>query len=565
VAGPTALGASNISGTLTIAATDLSQSGPVSVAGNTTLNVVNDIALDDAGNDFTTVAVMVAQNVWLGDANDLTLGASAVSGMLSVTAGGSISQSGAIAVSGAVTLSAGPASDIALLDPANDLSSPDGVGIDSGRNVALRSSGPLTLNPSTVSGTLAVTAAGAITQTGEVTVAGKTTLAAGAGNDIILARNNNFRELAVTSGRDVTLANAGPMVLGTSSVAGSLTVNTAGGLTQNGPLTIAGTTALTATAGNITLNDADNNFCANASLTPAVAVVADTEPGQTVALRDKDTVVLGPSRISGTLGVTAGGNISQSGALAVTGATTLATSTSSDILLNLANGLSTVSVASGKDVTLTNAGAMILGTSSVSGMLRVTAGGLSQSGPVAVAGNTILNVASDITLPDAGNDFGAFTVTAARNVSLRDGNSVDLGGAVVSGDLRIEAGGAITDSGVVSVVRGTTLSAGDDILLDTAASAYQGVLSLAGHDVSVTNDRATVLGDCTVTGDLAVLADGSLTNLIEPGPPLVNGAITVLGQTVLNAGSNRLTLYLARCRFVGVIYVTGDPVDIIPP
>ena len=72
-------------------------------------------------------------------------------------------------------------------------------------------------------------------------MAGITTLAAGAGNDITLdSAGNNFSTVGVISGRNVTLADANALDLGTSTVSGTLNVTTNGALTQSGALNVTG-------------------------------------------------------------------------------------------------------------------------------------------------------------------------------------------------------------------------------------------------------------------------------------------------------------------------------------
>src|SRR5204863_228733 len=143
----------------------------------------NNITLNNAGNNFSTVGVTSGNNVNLRDANALILGASTVSGTLGVTTAGALTQSGALAVTGATTLAAGAANSITLNNAANDFST---VGVTSGINVSLTDANALILGASTISGTLGVTTAGALTQSGALAVTGVTTLAAGAANNITL-------------------------------------------------------------------------------------------------------------------------------------------------------------------------------------------------------------------------------------------------------------------------------------------------------------------------------------------------------------------------------------------
>ena len=70
-------------------------------------------------------------------------------------------------------------------------------------------------------------------------------------------------------------------------------------------------------------------------------------------------LILGTSTVSGTLGVTTDGAITQSGALNVTGTTSLAAGAANDITLNNAsNNFSTVGITSGRNVTLVDSNAL---------------------------------------------------------------------------------------------------------------------------------------------------------------------------------------------------------------
>ena len=74
---------------------------------------------------------------------------------------------------------------------------------------------------------------------------------------------NNFSTVAITSGRNVALADANALDLGASTISGTLNVTTSGAITDSGNLVVTGTTTLAAGAGNdITLNTAGNNFLA---------------------------------------------------------------------------------------------------------------------------------------------------------------------------------------------------------------------------------------------------------------------------------------------------------------
>ena len=401
-----------------------------------------------------------------------------------MTTNGALTQSGVFNVAGPTTLAVG-AGTTSRFERGNTFST---VAITSGRNVALTDADALDLGTSTISGTLGVTTGGALTNSGNVVVTGATTLAAGSGNDIVLdSAGNNFSTVSVASANNVTLRDTNALALGASTVSGNLNVTTNGALTQSGALTVTGATTLASgAANNITLNNAGNNF----------STVGITS-GNNVTLVDVDGLDLGTSTVSGTLGVTTGGALTQSGPLAVTGTTTYAAGSGNDITLaNRGNNFSTVAVTSGRNVALTDTDALNLGASTIAGNLNVTtSGAITDSGNVVVTGTTTLaaGAANDITLNSAGNNFSILGITSGRNVTLVDSDALDLGASSVSGNLSLTTGGAVTQSGALSVPGTTSLTASatnTDILLDTQANNFQAFI-LWGYACKLSRYRIT--------------------------------------------------------------------------
>jgi hypothetical protein len=114
-----------------------------------------------------------------------------------------------------------------------------------------------------------------------------------------------------------------------------LTATANGSISDAGNVVVGGLTTLAAGAGNdITLNDADD-------FGGTLRIVS----GNNVTLNDVNGITFGSSAVSGTLDVTAGGNISQSGALMAAGLATFNVTAGSDVILNdLNNDLTSVSV-----------------------------------------------------------------------------------------------------------------------------------------------------------------------------------------------------------------------------
>src|SRR6185503_15358639 len=291
----------------------------------------NDITLDQAGNNFSTVGITTGNNVTLVDTGGIDLAASTVSGTLSVTTTGAITDSGNLVIAGTTTLAAGAANDITLDQAGNNFST---VGITTGNNVTLVDTGSTDLAASTVSGTLSVTTTGAITDSGNLAVTGAATFAAGAANNITLDQaGNNFSTVGITTGNNVALADIGGIDLAASTVSTTLSVTTTGAITDSGHPAVTGAATFAAGAANdITLDQAGNNF----------STVGITT-GNNVTLVDTGGIDLAASTVSGTLSVTTTGAITDSGNLAVTGAATFAAGAANDITLDQAgNNFSTV-------------------------------------------------------------------------------------------------------------------------------------------------------------------------------------------------------------------------------
>ncbi|MDF0645766.1 MAG: filamentous hemagglutinin N-terminal domain-containing protein, partial [Nitrospira sp.] len=372
------------------------------------------------------------------------------------------------------------------------------------------------------------TTGGAITQGAALTMntgaAGTVALATGAAAASITlntAGNNFIGAVGVSRAFNVALRDANTLTLGASTISGTLALTTAGALTQTGALAVTGATTLAAgAANNITLNNAGNNF----------STVGITN-GSNVVLTDTNALVLAASTVSGTLGVTTNGALTQSGVLNVTGATTLTSGAANTInLATSANNFSTVSVTSGNNVSLRDTNALVVGASTVSGNLALTTGGaLTQSGALNVTGTTSFTATAantDILLGTQANNFGGALsfagtlgnfrdlsirnvsagatvpalagLTALRNLTLQfDNTAVALPAFTLAagGNLNVTAGGAITDSGNIIVPGTTTLTAGaNNVTLDNANNFTGAVSIVSGNNVTLNDVNAVVLG-----------------------------------------------------------------------
>src|SRR5690606_13438200 len=149
------------------------------------------------------------------------------------------------------------------------------------------------------------------------------------------------------------------------------------------------------------------------------------------------------------------------------------------------------------------------GTSTVSGSLVAHSNGgvIEQSGALSVGGTTELDAGSgDITLANAGNDFGGAVDITGGAVAITDSNalslgtvsasrlaatshgSLGLGNSTITGALVAHSnGGAIGQSGALQVGGTTGLDAGTgDSTLANAGNDFAGAADIAGAAVALT-------------------------------------------------------------------------------
>jgi trimeric autotransporter adhesin len=215
-------------------------------------------------------------------------------------------------------------------------------------------------------------------------------------------------------------------------------------------------------------------------------------------------LVLGVSAITGNLNGTTGGALTQSGALTVSGITTLDAGTSDITLTNGGNNFSTVGITSGNNVMLTDANAMTLNASNVSGNFSANAGDLTVGGAVASTGGALnLTAANSVTqlanLTAAGANSvtvtavgGSITMAAAATTTSGTGainytsrGNVTLGSLSTGGGVNVIATGGSVISAVGS---GTNLTAGANSTLQ----AFNGIVGTPAAPITVNVNPGTL-------------------------------------------------------------------------
>lgn len=468
---------------------DLTDSGAVKVGGTTTLMTgTADITLDSSFNTFGEL-VLTSDDVTINERGNTELGASTVS-TLEVTSTEGIEDNGTgdLVVTGATTLTANGGAISLTSD--NELGGT--VNLAATSNISVRNTVDTELGDvSTPLDFTLTTTTDAVTQTGDAIVGDLATISA-TGADITLGGSNQFGRLAF-SGNTVTIneTSADGTVLEASNAATALTITSAGNITDNGAVTAAGTTDLTAGAGgteNITLNEAGNSFD-ELMLAGDVVEILNTNAGGT----DLGTSTIGTSlTLTSADGVTQTGNVSVGNTLTIS-----AGAGAGDVDLdNNDLNIGSISVTA-NNVTIDedSANGVILGQSVVNGDLVLTADGeVTDSGRLNVTGMTTITTSGDNIILDHTNAGGApdsiFTERIAltgANITLDSGSNLILGNISATGSLSISANGDITN--VLTVGTGTTDGTYGDIDV-TGTTTIDATLGANDHMINLDLDNS---------------------------------------------------------------------------
>ena len=515
-AGTTSLGATTVMGNLSVnSAGAVSQSGALTVTGTSTVSASGQtIALNHASNNFTGLVTATGSTIQLRDANALSaaltasgaatltaagnlgvygsaaglsttttnagttaLGATAITGNLSINSAGAVSQSGALTVTGTSTVSAS-GQTITLDHASNNFT---GLVTATGSTIQLRDANALSA---------ALTASGAAT----VTAAG------------------NLGVSGSAAGLSTTTTNAGTTTLGATTVTGNLSTTSAGAVSQTDALTVTGTSTVSASGQTITLDHASNNF---------TGLV--TAAGSTIQLRDANALSAALTA-SGAATLSAGGNLNVSGSAAGLSTTTTAGTTgfgSTNVTGNLAStsagavsqsgaltvsGTSTVS-ATGQTVTLDNTGNDFTGTVTATGStVRITDVNALNAAITASGAATLI----------AGGNLGVSGSAAGLSTTSTGGGTTTFGITNVTGNLLASSAGNILDTGALTVSGTSSLTTTGNnatITLDQLASTGAVDVHTTGTNghVIIANASALTLDAGDVQGSLSASAQGTLT------------------------------------------------------
>ncbi|WP_016954559.1 filamentous hemagglutinin N-terminal domain-containing protein, partial [Catenovulum agarivorans] len=584
-------------------ATSITDAGALTVTGTTDLDTSTAngaIVLDTFTHNLNTFTADAGTGaIDIDETGALDLGDTTTSA-LTITAGGAVSDSGTLTVSGTTDIDTSAGNGAITLNTnthsLNTLVVDSGTGnvdidetdaltlqVDGAGDVTVDSVGDLTLNAGSMSN-LTITDADSVTDAGVLSITSTadidTSLANGnvdlnnnthsigtlmvdAGTGTLDVAETDALTLQVDNAGDVTVDTVGALTLNAGSMS-SLTVSAASSITDAGALTVTGATDLDTSVanGNIDLDNATHSL-------NSLAVNAGTG---SVDVDETDAIALG-NITAANFTVSAGGAVSDTGTLTVSGTTDIDTaSNNSAITLNTnTHSLNTLIVESGTgavdidetdaltlqvdsagDVTIDSVGALTLNTGSMSNLTVSAAASVTDAGALTVTGTTDIDTSTangNVDLSNNTQSLNVFTVAAGTGtVMVDETDALDLGNITASA-LTVTAGGAVSDSGTLTV-SGTTdidTSAGNaDITLNTNTHSLATLVVDAGTG-AVDIDEADALtlqvdgaGDVTVdsVGALTLNA-GSMANLTVADATSITdaGALTVTGTTDLDTST----------------------------
>ena len=493
--GITITGVGDINLTTSGAITD---TNPITASGTTTLaaGAGNNITLDVATNDFSTVGITSGNNVALVDANALILAASTVSGTFGVTV------SAGVTVNGNVT-SVGTMSFDADIDN-------NGVG---DFTVAAAQTLSTTNNALSITANDLIINAGAQINTGSAALA----IADSDGSGIGLGATPVAGGLNVTAAELQQLASTGLLM----TTAGAVTVNGIGAANSNtvGTLTIV-------SGGSVAFNTAASTFdtlVVNADDRISVNVAVTTDTGGLTLDGDADNAAGTNDDVVIAAGVT------HTSALNITlSATTGGITGIGAVTLNAVAGVTIVDAMTTGGATIINADSNDdgSGTFTLNGSLNGSGQSITITSANVVLAGALSSIGGSVTLEPSttgrtiglGNGAtGAFTLSAADLAFLSDG----FAGITIG---RI-------DSGAVDITTATftdpvTIRGGAMTLADLQTGADNVVLISSATVLEAATDTAA---DVTTTGLVDITAAGAI------------GSAVANGELDLSAGSFQAT------------------------
>jgi filamentous hemagglutinin family protein len=331
----------------------------------------------------------------------------------------------------------------------------------------------------------------------------------------------------------------GAIDIGETDITRNLTItsSSASNVTNNvGNVIVAGTATINVGAGNVTINGTGTDFT-------IIGLTAGN-----VLLNNETAVQFTATNVSGTLTETTIGPIGSVGPVQVAGAASFTANNGgfgvADPFITLTNagnhfgGGLTLSVPSngntgtGGHAAIVDSGSIDIVSATTGSSLQVTAGDSSAGGTITTgtisAGGTVNLSAS---AGSAANGSVTTGTTTSNTLTVSAANTVSLGATTISGNgnLNVTAAGAITQTGVLTELGGTTVlntGTANDITLANLSNRFNIVQIVNGDNVSLGMQSGIFFANSTISGNLSVTAAGNISQVSNNNPITVDGSTT---------------------------------------
>jgi hypothetical protein len=296
-------------------------------------------------------------------------------------------------------------------------------------------------------------------------------------------------------------------------------------------LWVSGTSNLDAGTGNIVLPNVPNRFA------EAITLQANN-----VELAATNGLILASSTVTGTLAVTAEtGNITQTGAMAVSGLSTFR-ATQGDVILSQSNTFAQPVVLDAIQAEIHAASALTLAASTVTGNLvaNVATGDVTQVGPLNVGGSVeIATTVGNVTLTDPSNRFAqTVSVNSAGTLSLTTSGPLTLGQVITVGDTVLNSTGKMDLGTSTFGAKVNAASGGFDII-------QSGPIKVGGNSnfdagnakIDLFDPKNSWSGSILYKGGIVMINHPQLMNAVNAGTLVVRVESSVVQPAKLNAAS----------------------------
>ena len=525
----TIVGASSVGGLLTLVSDGgISQTGAIAADGLSATANDGTIDLTNGGNSFNSLTLASTGDASVTDSTGVTLGASTIGGLFTLSAGGAVGQSGALQSAGlSVTTTTG---DIVLTNVSNAVSGT--VAFSTPGAASFNDALSVNAGASSVGGLLTLVSGGGITQSGTIVAGG---LSATASDSIVLTDSgNSFATLALGATDDATVTDSTGVTLGASTIGGALTLTAGGAVGQSGALQSAGL-SVTTTTGDIALTNASNAVS---------GTVAFSTPGA-ASFTDASSVNVGASTVGGLLSLVSGGGITQSGAIQA-GSLSATANGGAIVLTDGGNSFAALTLAATGDAAVTDSTGVTLGASTVGGKLTLSAAGaVGQSGALQSAGLSVTTSSGDIALANGSNAVsGTVAFNTPGAASFNDTLSTTVGTSSIGGLLSLVSGGGISQSGAIAAGGLSATANGGDIVLGNAGNAFATLSLTASGAASVTDGSAMTVAGASVGGALTLVDAASIAQSGAIKAASLNATANG-GIALTNSGNSFATLTLS--------------------